>query len=51
MKSLLYQRIEKEFDMNKLFLIGTLIGIGFGIFKFMKKNNKPEMPKEEPIQA
>ena len=26
--------------MNKLFWIGTLLGIGFGIFKLFKKNDE-----------
>lgn len=35
--------------MNKLFLIGALAGIGFGLFKFMKKNDK--MPMKQEAQA
>ena len=36
--------------MNKLFLLGALAGIGFGIFKFMKKNDKTQMQQEPQAQ-
>lgn len=38
--------------MNKLFLIGALAGIGFGLYKFMKKGeNKMQTQHEPQIEA
>ncbi len=37
--------------MNKLFLIGALAGIGFGLFKFMKKSDKSQITQEAPAQV
>ena len=34
--------------MNKLFLIGAIVGIGFGIYKFIKKKDSAET-KQEPV--
>ncbi len=32
--------------MNKLFMLGAMVGIGIGIAKLMKKNKKQEMSSE-----
>ncbi len=37
--------------MNKLFLIGALAGIGFGLFKFMKKGEKNQTNHEVQAQV
>lgn len=37
--------------MSKLFLFGALAGIGFGLFKFFKKNTKNQNPAEAQVQG
>lgn len=33
--------------MNKLLMLGAMVGIGFGIAKFMKKNKQNQETKPE----
>ena len=43
---------EREWNtMNKLFLIGALAGIGFGLYKFMKKGDKMQTRQEPQPEA
>ena len=37
--------------MNKLFMLGAMVGIGIGIDKLMKKNKKQEAVSEAQSQA